>query len=89
MQEEAALLQAARAREEALRFDAAGQYAQSAATLAQAAAGLQAAAPGSPVAQAEAQALNEASTAAQSGFDNMRRKAMHYAKAARLQSRRE
>jgi Ca-activated chloride channel family protein len=85
--EDAALLEVARAREEALRYDAAGQYDQSAATLAQASAYLAAAAPGSPVARAEAQALAAESTEAERGFGAMKRKLMHYSKATRLQSR--
>jgi Ca-activated chloride channel family protein len=85
--EEVALLQVARAREEALRYDAAGQYAQSAATLAQAATYLRAAAPASPMAQAEAQALDADSTEAQRGFGQIKRKALHYAKTTRLQNR--
>ncbi len=87
--EEAALLEVALAREEALRYDAAGQYAQSAATLANAAAYLGVVAPASPVARAEVQALQQESTDAAQGFDALKRKAIHYTQSARRQNRKE
>jgi Ca-activated chloride channel family protein len=87
--EEAALLEVALAREEALRYDAAGQHAQSAATLANAAAYIAMAAPASPVAQAEAQALRQESTDAEQGFDALKRKALHYTQSVRRQSRKK
>jgi Ca-activated chloride channel family protein len=87
--EEAALLEVALAREEALRYDAAGQYAQSAATLANAAAYLSVVAPASPVARAEAEALQVESGEAEHGLDALKRKAIHYAQSARRQSRKQ
>jgi hypothetical protein len=87
--EEAALLEVALAREEALRYDAAGQHAQSAATLANAAAYLGVVAPASPVARAEAQALQAESSEAEHGLDALKRKAIHYAQSARRQSRKQ
>jgi len=85
--EEVALLEAARAREEALKYDAAGDYALSAATLARAANYVAAVAPASPVAQSEADALKEESVQAPGGFAPMKRKAMHYDKSTRQQGR--
>lgn len=85
--EEAALMEAAKAREEALRYDAAGDYAMSAARLAQAASTMQAMAPASPAAAAEATLLQEESKEASGGLGAMRRKAIHYAKTVRQQSR--
>jgi Ca-activated chloride channel family protein len=87
--EESALLQVARAREEALRYDAAGQYAQSAATLAGAANYAATVAPASPMVQAEAQALAQESQDAEGGLTSLKRKAIHYAKASRLQNRKQ
>jgi Ca-activated chloride channel family protein len=85
--EDAALLEVAVARAEALRLDAAGQYAQSAATLTRAAAYLAAAAPASPVAQAEVDALNAESAQAAGGLTAMARKMLHYNKSTRQQGR--
>jgi Ca-activated chloride channel homolog len=85
--EDAVLLEAALAREEALRADAAGDYATSARKLAQTAAYLQSAAPASPAAMAEATALLDESAQAARGLDALKRKAMHYAHNARRQSR--
>jgi Ca-activated chloride channel family protein len=85
--EDVALLEAARAREEALKYDAAGDYARSTATLAQAASYMRMAAPASPVAQAEADLLEQESTQAPSGFAPMKRKEMHYDKSTRQQGR--
>jgi Ca-activated chloride channel family protein len=85
--EEVALLEAARAREEALKYDAAGDYIQSTATLARAATYLRTAAPASPVAQAEAALLDQESAQAPSGFAPMKRKEMHYDKSTRQQGR--
>ena len=85
--EEAALLEVALARAEALRLDAAGQYAQAAATLGHAAVFLAAAAPASPVAQAEVDALRAEQAEAPGGLNAMARKAMHYAQSTRRQSR--
>jgi Ca-activated chloride channel family protein len=85
--EEVALLEAARAREEALKYDAAGDYVRSTATLAQAASYMRMAAPASPIAQAEADLLESESTQAPSGFTSMKRKEMHYDKSTRQQGR--
>jgi Ca-activated chloride channel family protein len=85
--EDAALLEAALAREEALRYDAAGDYAGSAGRLAAAASMMQAMAPASPVAAAEAVKLREESQQAPEGFGAMKRKAMHYARSITQQSR--
>ncbi|MEO8289158.1 MAG: VWA domain-containing protein [Chloroflexota bacterium] len=87
--EEVALLQAARAREEALVYDSAGDYARSAATLVQAASYVRAAAPASPAAQAEAAALDAEGVQAPTGFAPMKRKEMHYDKSTRQQGRRK
>jgi Ca-activated chloride channel family protein len=87
--EEVALLEAARAREEALKYDAAGDYVQSTATLARAATYLRTAAPASPVAQAEAALLDQETAQAPSGFAPMKRKEMHYDKSTRQQGRRK
>jgi Ca-activated chloride channel homolog len=85
--EEAALLRAALAREEALRYDAAGDYARSAASLAAAAYQVRMAAPASPVAMAEATRLEADSTEASAGFTARKRKAVHYDQATRRQNR--
>jgi hypothetical protein len=85
--EEVALLRAALAREEALRYDAAGDYARSAASLATAAYQVRMAAPASPAAMAEAMSLEEDSTEAASGFTARKRKAVHYDQSTRRQSR--
>ncbi len=85
--EDAALLEVAAAREEALKMDAAGDYAASARRLQAAASYLQSAAPASPAAMAEAQALEQESKVAEHGFDAMTRKAVHYAQSAFRQSR--
>ncbi|HYO50787.1 MAG TPA: VWA domain-containing protein [Chloroflexia bacterium] len=87
--EDAALLEAALAREAALRYDAEGNYAQSSASLSLAADYLLAVAPASPVASAEAMTLKEESAAATQGFGAFQRKALHYAKSARQQSRKK
>lgn len=85
--EQVAMQEAARAREEALQYDAAGDYAKSAQVLAGAANFVAMAAPASPVAQAEVSALKDESTVAQEGFSALRRKALHYSKSATQQSR--
>lgn len=85
--EEAALLQGAWAREEALKYDAEGDYAASAATLARAAGQMRATAPASPMMAAEASALDNESQVAPSGFSAGTRKKMHYEKSTRQQSR--
>jgi Ca-activated chloride channel family protein len=85
--EEAALLHAAIAREEALKHDAAGDYVTSSAKLAQAASYLRTAAPASPVTQAEAAALDSDSAQAAGGFNPFRRKELHYDQNARRQNR--
>ncbi len=87
--EEVAMQEAARAREEALKYDAAGDYARSAQVLAGAANFVAAAAPASPVAQAEVDALKEESAQAPGGFTSIARKAMHYAKSTTQQSRKK
>jgi Ca-activated chloride channel family protein len=87
--EEAALLQAAIAREEALKYDAAGDYATGAATLAQTANYLRAIAPASPTVMAEATTLVTDSQQAASGFGARKRKEMHYDQNARRQSRKK
>jgi Ca-activated chloride channel family protein len=87
--EDVALLEAALAREEALRYDAAGDYARSAATLAGAASALQAYAPASPTVAADVAALVAESETAAKGIGKMARKAMHYAQNTRLQSRKK
>jgi hypothetical protein len=87
--EDAALVEAAIAREEALRYDAAGDYTRSAAHLTQTAQQLRAMAPASPAVAAEAQMLAEESNVAQGGMTQMQRKAMHYTRSTRLQGRRK
>jgi hypothetical protein len=87
--EDVALLEAALAREEALRYDAAGDYARSAATLSRAASALQAYAPASPAVAADASALIDESAKAARGLGKMVRKAMHYDQNTRLQSRKK
>ncbi len=87
--EEAALLRAALAREEALRYDAEGRYDMSAASLAGAASHLRMVAPASPMAMAEANALESDSSEAEGGFNAIKRKAIHYTQSARRQSRQE
>lgn len=87
--EAAALLEVAVARQEALTMDAAGDYAGSAGRLRAAASYLVQAAPASPVAQAEAQALEEESKVAEHGFDAVTRKAVHYAQSTSRQSRKK
>lgn len=84
---EVALLEAARAREEALRHDAAGNYAASAASLAQAASYMRTMAPASPAAMAEAQELEQSANEAQGGLSAIKRKAMYYSQTARRQGR--
>jgi Ca-activated chloride channel family protein len=85
--EDAALLEVAAAREEALKMDAAGDYAGSAGRLRSAASYLQNIAPASPAAMAEVQALEHESQVAEGGFDAMTRKAVHYAQSTTRQSR--
>jgi hypothetical protein len=85
--EDAALLEAALAREEALKYDAVGDYASSAARLAQAANFTAAMAPASPAVAAEAAKLQEESAQAPEGLDAMKRKAMHYARSITQQNR--
>ncbi|HUS13914.1 MAG TPA: VWA domain-containing protein [Chloroflexia bacterium] len=87
VQEEVELLNVARARETALRYDAAGDFATSAATLNAAAQRLQSVAPASPAAQAEAAKLEAEGQEAGAGFTGLRRKALHYDKSNRLQNR--
>jgi hypothetical protein len=87
--EEVAMQEAARAREEALKYDAAGDHARTAQVLAGAAQFMMQAAPGSPVAQAEAFALRDESQEAERGFSAIKRKAIHYAKTATQQSRKK
>lgn len=87
--EDAALLEAALAREEALRYDASGDYARSAGRLAQAASFIRQVAPASPVAAAEALTLEGEVSQAASGLGAIKRKAMHYSQNTRRQSRRE
>lgn len=85
--EDVALLEVAAAREEALKMDAAGDYAGSAGRLRSAASYLQNIAPASPAAMAEVQALEQESQVAEGGFDAMTRKAVHYAQSTSRQSR--
>jgi len=85
--EEVALLKAALAREEALRYDAAGDYARSAASLASAAYQLRMVAPASPAAMAEAVNLEADSSEASAGFTSRKRKVLHYDQSTRRQSR--
>ncbi len=87
--EDAALLEVALAREKALKLDAAGDYAGSAATLRSAAAYIQSVAPASPMAMAEAAALHEESEAAAGGLSGIARKAIHYAQSSQRQSRKK
>jgi Ca-activated chloride channel family protein len=87
--EDAALLEVAAAREEALKMDAAGDYAGSARRLRTAASYLQGMAPASPAAMAEAQVLEQESKAAEGGFTAITRKAVHYAQSAVRQSRKK
>ncbi|HEX8599855.1 MAG TPA: VWA domain-containing protein [Chloroflexia bacterium] len=87
--EDAALLEVAAAREEALKMDAAGDYAGSAGRLRSAAAYLQNIAPASPAAMAEVQALEQESMVAEGGFDAMTRKTVHYAQSTSRQSRKQ
>ena len=87
--EEVALLRAAQAREEALKLDAAGDYARSATVLASAAQYMRAAAPASPVAMQEAAELDAESRTASEGLGAMARKAMHYSQTTRMQSRKK
>jgi hypothetical protein len=87
VQEEVELLNVARARETALRHDAAGNYAASAVALGEAAQRLMAVAPASPVAQAEAARLQTEEQEARGGFGALRRKALHYSKSNSLQNR--
>jgi Ca-activated chloride channel family protein len=85
--EDAALLEVAVARQEALQMDAAGDYAGSAKRLRTAASYLQTVAPASPAAMAQAQELVQESVAAETGFTAITRKAVHYAQSASRQSR--
>ena len=87
--EEVALQEAARAREEALKYDAAGDHARSVQVLAGAASFVAMVAPASPAAMAEVDALREESQEAEGGFTAIRRKAIHYAKSATQQSRKK
>ena len=87
--EEVALQEAARAREEALKYDAAGDHARTSQILAGAASFIAMAAPASPAAQAEVAALQEESKDAQGGFSALKRKAIHYAKSTTQQSRKK
>lgn len=85
--EEVALFEAALAREQALKYDAEGNYAASAAALAQAATHMRTAAPASPAVMQEAQALEQTSAEAQRGLSAIKRKALHYDNFTRKQSR--
>ncbi|MEO5952896.1 MAG: VWA domain-containing protein, partial [Chloroflexia bacterium] len=85
--EDMAMQEAARAREEALKYDAVGDYDRSAQVLAGAAAYVANIAPASPAAMAEAAALDDERAQAPSGFTSIARKAMHYAKSTTQQSR--
>lgn len=87
--EEVALQEGARAREEALKYDAAGDLDMSARVLAGAAQYMAMAAPASPAAQAEVAALREESAEAAGGFTAVRRKALHYSKNTTQQSRKK
>lgn len=87
--EEVALLRAALAREEALKYDAAGDYTRSATVLAGAAQYMRAAAPASMEAMQEADALDAESQTAAQGLSAMARKAMHYSHNLRKQSRKK
>lgn len=87
--EEAALMQVAVAREEALKYDAAGDYTTSSATLAKAASFLRAVAPASPAAMAEAVTLDSESQVAAGGLTPGGRKQMHYTQNAQRQSRKK
>ena len=87
--EEVALLRAAQAREEALKLDAAGDYARSATVLASAAQYMRAAAPMSAEAMKEAAELDAESQTAAEGLGAMARKAMHYSRTTRMQSRKK
>lgn len=87
--EDAALLEAALARDEALRYDRSGQHAQGAAMLAQAAGHLRAMAPASPAVAAEAATLADESRQAAQGLTEMARKEMHYTRSTRLNSRKK
>jgi Ca-activated chloride channel family protein len=87
--EDTALLQAAIAREEALAYDASGNYAMSAQSLQSAATYLRTYAPASPAAQADAAALDAEAAQAPSGFSALKRKALHYSQATRRQSRKK
>jgi Ca-activated chloride channel family protein len=87
--EDVALLKAALARDEALKLDAAGDYARSATVLAGAAQYMRAAAPASPVAMKEAAELDAESQNAAQGLGAMARKAMHYSRTTRMQSRKK
>lgn len=85
--EDMALQEAARAREEALKYDAEGDYDKSRQVLAGAADYMANIAPASPMAAAEIAALNEEVAQAPGGFTAIARKAMHYAKSTTQQSR--
>jgi Ca-activated chloride channel family protein len=85
--EDMALQEAARAREQALKYDAEGDYDRSAQVLAGAAAYVANIAPASPAAMAELDALNEEVAQAPGGFTSITRKAIHYAKSTTQQSR--
>jgi Ca-activated chloride channel family protein len=87
--EEAALLQAARAREEALRYDAQGQYAASANVLARTAEHLAAMAPPSAAVMSDIVALKRESQQAMHGLGAVERKTMHYARYQRQRGRKE
>ncbi len=87
--EEAALLQAARAREEALAYDAQGQYAASASVLAHTAEHLAAMAPPSAAVMSDIEALKHESQQAMGGLGAMERKSMHYTSYQRQRGRKE
>lgn len=87
--EEVALQAGARAREEALKYDAMGDYDNSARVLAGAANYIAQAAPASPAAMAEVAALQDESAAAPGGFSALKRKAIHYARSTTQQSRKK
>jgi Ca-activated chloride channel family protein len=85
--ESAARLTVAHARMQALQYDTAGMYAQSAATLSAVADLALEMAPASPAMQAEIAELKEEAAKAKEGLTARARKAMHYAHSATRQSR--
>jgi Ca-activated chloride channel family protein len=86
---EVALLEGARAREEALHFDAQGNYAASANRLAAAAAQIRSMAPASPEAAAEADLLEQSGQQAAQGMTQGARKNMYYDHSTRRHGQRK